>query len=54
MSDYAYIRATVLMEWKPVSWLRAEAFVQWDEELHRRSSDDFRLWILNASLAYPF
>ena len=53
-SDYAYLRATLLMEWKIVPWLRADAFVQWDEELHARSTDDFRLWIVNASLTYPF
>jgi len=53
-SDYTYFRATLLAEWTPVSWLRAEGFVQWDDELHDQSSDDFRLWIVSASLTYPF
>lgn len=53
-SDYTYLRATLLAEWTLVSWLRAECFVQWDDELHDRSTDDFRLWIVSASLTYPF
>jgi hypothetical protein len=53
-SDYVYLRATLLMEWTVTPWLRADAFLQWDEELHRQDANDFRLWILNASLTYPF
>ena len=32
----------------------AEAFVHWDEEFHEVRSDDFRLWIFNASVTHPF
>jgi hypothetical protein len=53
-SDYTYLGASFLCEWNPVQWLRAEAFVQWDDEVHDSSQDDFRLWIANLSLTYPF
>jgi hypothetical protein len=53
-SDYTYFRTTLLTQWSPVRWLRMETFLEWDEERHERSADDFRLWIVNASLTVPF
>ncbi len=53
-SDFTYLRASAVAQWTPVPWLRQEVFLHWDEELHEKSSDDFRLWILNISLTHPF
>ncbi|MDM7917032.1 MAG: hypothetical protein QUU85_17460 [Candidatus Eisenbacteria bacterium] len=53
-SDFTYLRTTLLAQWAPIPWVRGEAFIQWDEEFHERSIDDFRLWILNVSLTHPF
>jgi hypothetical protein len=53
-SDYTYLRASLLLEWIPESWIRTEALLQWDEELHDKSEDDFRLWIVNISVTHPF
>lgn len=53
-SDYTYLSASVMAQWTPVPWIRAEAFVQWDDERHDRPQDNYRLWIANVSLTYPF
>jgi hypothetical protein len=53
-SDYTYLSASLLAQWTPVHWLRAEAFVQLDDERHDQKQDNFRLWIANLSLTYPF
>jgi hypothetical protein len=53
-SDYTYLRASLLLDWAPSSWIRTEALLQWDQELHDRGEDDFRLWIVNLSVTHPF
>jgi hypothetical protein len=53
-SDYTYLSASAIAQWTPVAWIRVEAFLQWDDEIHDDRQDDFRLWIANLSLTYPF
>lgn len=53
-SDYTYMSASVLLQWNPIHWLRADAFMQWDDEVHDLKQDNFRLWIANISLTHPF
>jgi hypothetical protein len=53
-SDYTYLRASLLLDWVPMTRIRAEALAQWEQELHDRSEDDFRLLIFNVSLTYRF
>lgn len=53
-SDFVFARLSGLVQWSPVTWLRHDLFFQWDEEIHDPRSDDFRLWILNLTVTYPF
>ncbi len=53
-SDYTYLHSSLVLEWAPVPWVRTEAFLQWDEELHDLAADDFRLWMINFSVSHPF
>lgn len=53
-SDYTYLRGSLLLDWVPLTWIGAEALVQWEQELHDRGEDDFRLLIFNLSLTYRF
>jgi hypothetical protein len=53
-SDYTYVQSSLLLEWTPIPWVRTEAFLQWDEELHDVSTDDFRLWMISLSVSHPF
>lgn len=53
-SDYTYLQSSLVFEWAPAPWVRTEAFLQWDEELHDVDADDFRLWMVNFSVSHPF
>ncbi len=53
-TDYTYVHTSLLLDWAPAPWVRTEAFLQWDEELHEVSTDDFRLWMVSLSITHPF